>query len=109
MFLHDTPSKALFDRTECVFSYGCIRMESPFDLAPLLLEDKGWDSQRIETTLAYENTETVFLSKPITVALMYFKVTVDDGRVNFQKDIYDRDGAVSDGLKTPFRLELPRA
>jgi murein L,D-transpeptidase YcbB/YkuD len=109
VFLHDTPSKALFDRTERAFSSGCIRVQSPFDLASLLLENKGWDSEKVEATVESEKTQTVFLSKPITVALMYFTVTVDDdGRVNFQKDIYGRDKAVSDGLKAPFRLDLPR-
>lgn len=43
------------------------------------------------------------------IACINTAALADDGRVNFQKDIYDRDRAVSEGLKTPFRLELPRA
>ena len=33
VFLHDTPSKALFERTERTFSSGCIRVENPFVFA----------------------------------------------------------------------------
>ena len=110
VFMHDTPSKALFDRTERAFSSGCIRVQSPFDLATVLLEDKGWDRDKVDASLASQKTETVFLSRPMTVALMYFTVVVDDdGNVNFHKDIYGRDQAVSDGLKAAFQLSLPRS
>ncbi|MCL4798817.1 MAG: L,D-transpeptidase family protein, partial [Burkholderiales bacterium] len=37
VYLHDTPSRALFEKTERAFSSGCIRVERPRELAALLL------------------------------------------------------------------------
>ena len=37
IYLHDTPSKALFDETARAFSHGCMRVDRPFDLAAALL------------------------------------------------------------------------
>ena len=46
----------------------------------------------------------------MTVMLLYLTVTVDDdGTVRFEKDIYERDQRVGDGLKAPFRVSPPRA
>jgi len=110
VFLHDTPSKSLFERPDRAFSSGCIRVESPLDLAATLLEDKGWDRKRVDATIASEKTETVFLSKPLTVALLYFTAGVDDdGTVRFEKDIYERDQGVIDGLHEDFRVSPPRS
>ena len=39
IFLHDTPSRQLFNPDERMFSSGCIRVENPLDLAQLLLGD----------------------------------------------------------------------
>lgn len=110
VFLHDTPSRSLFERPDRAFSSGCIRVESPLDLAATLLGDKGWDRKKVDATLASQKTETVFLSKPMTVALMYFTAGVDDdGTVHFEKDIYERDQRIIDGLQEEFRVSLPRS
>ena len=39
VYLHDTPSKALFDKTSRAFSHGCIRVQDPLALAQLLLRN----------------------------------------------------------------------
>ena len=41
VYLHDTPSKSLFGRSERAFSHGCIRTQNPFDLAERLLAPVG--------------------------------------------------------------------
>ncbi len=46
----------------------------------------------------------------MTVMLLYLTVTVDDdGTIRFEKDIYERDQRIGDGLKAPFRVSLPRS
>jgi len=98
VFLHDTPSRELFERQDRAFSSGCIRVESPFELASLLLGNE-WDRQRIDDVIESAATETVFLDEPLTVMLLYWTTEVDDdGRVFFYPDVYDRDQAVIDGL-----------
>ncbi|UCF90068.1 MAG: L,D-transpeptidase family protein, partial [Desulfobacterales bacterium] len=39
VYLHDTPSRSLFEREDRTFSSGCIRVEKPFELAELLLDN----------------------------------------------------------------------
>ena len=102
VFLHDTPSQALFERQDRAFSSGCIRVESPFDLASLLLGEE-WDLERIDAVIQSEVTQTVFLEEPLAVMLLYWTAEVDDdGRVFFLPDVYARDQLVIDGLQEPY-------
>jgi murein L,D-transpeptidase YcbB/YkuD len=109
VYLHDTPSKGLFSRSERAFSAGCIRTENPFDLAELLLEDQGWDRARIDQTLASKKTTRVNLSEPLTVMLLYWTAQADaEGTVFFRKDVYNRDAPIIEGLDEPFRVSPPK-
>ncbi len=47
IYLHDTPSKDLFDEESRAFSHGCIRVEDPQSLALLVL---GGESNRLDST-----------------------------------------------------------
>ena len=109
VFLHDTPSKALFDRTERTFSSGCIRVENPFIFAELLLDNPGkWNPDSIQALLDSEIPQTVFLDEPLTVMLLYGTVGVfDSEQVHFYNDIYQRDARVLKSLNAPFKLHLP--
>lgn len=40
VYLHDTPSKKLFEKNYRAFSHGCMRIQNPFDFAKILLEFK---------------------------------------------------------------------
>ncbi len=108
VYLHDTPSKGLFARTERAFSHGCIRTQNPFDLAEILLEDQGWDRAKIDQVLASKKTTRINLSEPLTVVLLYWTAEADeDGTVHFRKDVYNRDAPIIEGLDQPFRVSLP--
>src|SRR5262245_4225160 len=49
IYLHDTPSRKLFNQPERDYSHGCVRVEHPAELAEYLLRDKpGWNATRIE-------------------------------------------------------------
>ncbi len=108
VYLHDTPSKGLFARSERTFSSGCIRVQSPFDLAELLLAEQGWDRARIDKVVESRKTTRVNLENPITVMLLYWTAEVDeDGTVYFRKDVYNRDAQIIEGLDEPFRVRPP--
>jgi murein L,D-transpeptidase YcbB/YkuD len=103
VYLHDTPSRDLFDRESRAFSSGCIRVEDPLELARLLLR-RGWDEERIDAMVRAGRTETVLLDDPITVLLLYWTAEADaGGRVVFHSDVYTRDAEVSSALAQPFR------
>jgi len=108
VYLHDTPSKGLFARSERAFSHGCIRTQNPFDLAELLLEDQGWDRAKIDQVIESRKTTRVNLTEPMPVLLLYWTAEADtDGTVYFRKDVYNRDAAIIEGLDEPFRVSLP--
>jgi murein L,D-transpeptidase YcbB/YkuD len=109
VYLHDTPSKGLFARSERTFSSGCIRVQNPFDLAELLLDDQGWDRGRIDQVVASKKTTRVNLENPIPVLLLYWTAEVDEeGTVFFRRDVYNRDAPIIKGLDEPFRVSLPK-
>jgi murein L,D-transpeptidase YcbB/YkuD len=103
VYLHDTPSRDLFERDSRAFSSGCIRVENPLELAGHLL-GSGRAQDRLEALVASGRTETVFLDKPMTVMLLYWTAEVDaQGRISFFPDVYQRDAAVIAALAEPFR------
>lgn len=101
IYLHDTPSKELFNRTSRAFSHGCIRVENPLHLAGLLLQHDegntgGWRS--FEKMLEQGRTAAVPLHSPVPVILMYFTAEATDGEVRFRPDLYDRDRRILSAL-----------
>ncbi|UCC55664.1 MAG: L,D-transpeptidase family protein [Gammaproteobacteria bacterium] len=106
VYLHDTPSKSLFDRNERAFSSGCIRIENPYEFAELLLDDpKQWNREEILNVIDTNKTRSVSLPRPITVLLLYWTVDFDEeGNTVFKQDIYNRDAAILGGLQQPFRF-----
>lgn len=106
VYLHDTPRKSLFDRSERTFSSGCIRVEKPLELAELLLNNpKEWNAAKIKEIINSKQTAKIFLPEPMPVLLLYWTVAVDeDGTVHFKQDPYGRDKAIVEGLKGSFRI-----
>jgi murein L,D-transpeptidase YcbB/YkuD len=93
IYLHDTPSKSLFDQEKRAFSHGCIRLEKPASLAHLLMKkDKKWSSSRIETAMKSGIEKWYTLPKKIPVYIGYFTTWVTkDGAIHFYEDVYQRD------------------
>jgi murein L,D-transpeptidase YcbB/YkuD len=106
VFLHDTPSKSLFDRETRTFSSGCIRVENPFELAERLLDDPvKWNRAEIDKVIQAKETKTVYLNRPMPVLILYWTAYVDEnGQVHFIRDIYERDGAILEDLDAGFRI-----
>lgn len=93
IYLHDTPSKGLFNSEKRAFSHGCIRVAKPIELANLIMaDDKSWTPEKIDVAMN-KGTETWYtLKSKIPVYIGYFTVWVDDdGITNFYKDIYHKD------------------
>jgi murein L,D-transpeptidase YcbB/YkuD len=109
VYLHDTPSRDLFDRDSRAFISGCIRVENPFELVEQLL-GRGWDRARIDEIIASGETTTVQMPEPLPVLLLYWTAEVTpDGIVEFFGDVYERDAALAEALDEPFRIDPPDA
>lgn len=109
VYLHDTPDRRLFDRSERAFSSGCIRVDDALELARLLLDDpERWSREAIDSVVAGRRTTTVMLRERMPVMLLYMTVEApDDGPVRFLKDVYERDPAVLRALDGPFLFSPP--
>ncbi len=102
VYLHDTPSRELFLKSERAFSSGCIRVAEPVQLAEYLLKDQGWNVASIEAALAKGETRTVNLSAPMQIHIEYWTAWISrDGELNFRKDIYKRDAPLHSALSAP--------
>ncbi len=111
VFIHDTPSTSLFDRSVRTFSSGCLRIEDPMDFAVEVLGSSGqWDGQAVADAVATEETRTVHLAEPLPVLLLYWTAEGGrDGLVHFREDVYDRDGVILRELDGPFDFWLDLA
>jgi murein L,D-transpeptidase YcbB/YkuD len=100
VYLHDTPKRALFNRTVRSFSSGCVRVEDPLGLAEFLTTDQpGWNRKRIEEIIDSRKTRVVMLAKPVPVHLTYSTVWLDgDGTIQFRDDVYARDDLMYQAL-----------
>jgi len=93
VFLHDTPSKKLFEAPARSFSSGCIRLSKAIDLANYLLKkDKGWEPEKTDSLINSKKTLQIELDTPVKVYVQYFTAWVNtNGTLQFVHDIYKRD------------------
>ncbi|MEZ5563574.1 MAG: L,D-transpeptidase family protein [Gammaproteobacteria bacterium] len=91
IYLHDTPSRRLFDLSSRTLSSGCIRLEQPDALVQLLLEGKPLPAGSLDGT----RTRSIALPRPIPVYIVYLTSWVSPtGEVNFRPDVYGRDAGL---------------
>jgi L,D-transpeptidase YcbB len=99
VYLHDTPSRSLFVRSERAFSHGCIRLSRPLDLAADVLRgNPGWDRRRIDAVVAEGDRVTVNLAAPLPIHITYLTAWVENGQVHFRNDIYKQDEKLVNAL-----------
>ena len=100
IYLHDTPSKGLFNSEKRAFSHGCIRVEKPVELANLILaNDANWTPEKIDEAMHKGKESWYTLKNKIPVYIGYFTAWVDDdGTINFYKDIYKKDAQLASML-----------
>jgi len=100
IYIHDTPSKSLFSRSERAFSHGCIRVSDPFALANVLLAHKDAAPGNWEKIRDSEKQTVIKPDVPIEVHLTYLTAWMNkDGSTHFRKDIYGRDEKLLDALR----------
>lgn len=102
IYLHDTPAKSLFEQTDRAFSHGCIRVKDPLVLADKLLSaNANWSSSTLSSKLSEGKTANLFLDEPLDILIMYWTVTLKDGKIKFYNDVYKRDPVLIEALNRP--------
>ncbi len=101
VYMHDTPTKSLFDKTIRAYSHGCIRVRNPRKLAELILRrDRGWSPGNVGAAIQSGKNQHVNLKRPIPVNITYFTARVEkNGRITYFGDIYGHDARMSAALK----------
>jgi murein L,D-transpeptidase YcbB/YkuD len=101
VYMHDTPTKSLFNQTTRAYSHGCIRVRNPRKLAEVILRrDRGWSPGNVGKAIASGKNQHVNLKKPIPVNITYFTARVEkNGRITYFGDIYGHDSRMATALK----------
>ena len=98
IYLHDTSSRGLFDRSQRHLSHGCVRVSDALGFADMLAQQEGVDAawQKARTS---GKQQFVPLPREIPVRLLYHNVFVDDGgRIVFRTDPYGWNEPVAKAL-----------
>ncbi len=93
VYIHDTPSKKLFFKTDRAFSHGCMRIQKPRELLKAFsLYNDNIDVEAIMKRLQGTEKKIVHLKHKIPIDITYFTAFVDPyGNLNFRKDVYGYD------------------
>jgi L,D-transpeptidase YcbB len=97
IYMHDTPSRNLFDESTRAFSHGCVRVHNPRDFATVLL---GWDRDKVDANVESGESQSVRVPNKWRVHLNYFTAWPDkDGKITYHSDIYGRDETILKALE----------
>jgi murein L,D-transpeptidase YcbB/YkuD len=99
IYLHDTPERTLFARSDRALSHGCVRLEHPVELAAALLAPQGRSADDIEALIEAKATRHVALKTHMPTYLFYWTAEAnDDGTVTFHPDRYGWDARLNAAL-----------
>jgi L,D-transpeptidase YcbB len=101
VFLHDTPDRHYFRRTDRALSSGCVRLERPIDLVEWVLRNTpNWNREAIEAADAEERTRHVPVrGGAVPVHLVYKTAFVENGVLQLRDDIYGLDALFVAGIE----------
>jgi len=93
VYMHDTPTKRLFEQNVRAFSHGCIRLSQPIELLKTFSTfNDTVDFEKAQTRLEGTNKAFLNLTEQVPVDVIYLTAYVDyDGVLQFRNDIYGYD------------------
>ena len=93
IYMHDTPEKGFFNRSERDLSHGCIRLSDATKMANYLLRNSNeWSPEKIKDAMNSGKEQFVKLKDPVPVIITYYTAWVDNkGVLHFADDIYQHD------------------
>ena len=93
VYLHDTPTKALFGENARFHSSGCVRVEGVNQLVNWILRDNGdWDQPRVDATFETNERLDVQVKSPVPIHTTYITAWANkQGTVSFRDDVYQFD------------------
>jgi len=99
IYLHDTPTRSLFNRPKRDLSHGCIRVENPNALAQFVLRKQPeWNNAKIEQSMRANKPSIVNMDQAIPVLIFYTTALATKTGIAFYPDIYDLDSSLKSAL-----------
>jgi len=101
VYMHDTPTKGLFNQTVRTYSHGCMRIRNPRRMAEILLEtDKGMTAAQLGQILdGPKRPHKEELKTHIPVHVTYFTVFFNEkGELQTFRDVYGHDRRLAQKL-----------
>ena len=96
IYMHDTPSRALFQRPVRAFSHGCVRVQDPRRFAEVVA---GISQEEIASRIDSGKSQSLRLKQKLPVHITYFTAwPAENGRIEFFEDIYGRDEHMEQAL-----------
>ena len=102
IYMHDTPEKGSFNRSERDLSHGCIRLSDAPKMANYLLRNSNeWSPEKIKDAMNSGKEQFVKLKDPVPVIITYYTAWVDNkGVLHFADDIYRHDKQMAQKMFT---------
>lgn len=97
IYLHDTPSRSIFNESKRAFSHGCIRVQNPMKLAQYILRsNSNWTQEKLQSGIENKKTINIQIKPTLPVYIVYFTAWVDNsGEINFRNDLYNMDNQLA--------------
>ncbi|MFM9938488.1 MAG: murein L,D-transpeptidase [Hyphomicrobiaceae bacterium] len=103
VYMHDTPTKGLFNTSVRTYSHGCMRVQNPVRLAEIVLaEDKKMATDKVRSLAAVgaPANNQINLTRKIPVHVTYFTASVeDDGKARYFPDVYGHENRINLALE----------
>lgn len=93
-YLHDTPSKAIFENSQRAFSHGCVRVERIAELANFVVSGDPSAEIPQKTNLARNQTKRLQTAPSVPVYFVYWTAFQSGDGIAFRDDVYLRDAAL---------------
>jgi len=98
VYLHDTPTKRTFHGADRVVSHGCVRVEQIRALSSAALE---LDEASLDHLIAPGETVRRPIKNVLPIYIQYWSaVAGPDGRMGFREDVYGRDTAMIEAMRS---------
>mgnify|MGYP003891143111 FL=1 len=98
VYVHDTPSRQLFNQVFRSFSHGCMRAENPVELGKMILnQDKAGNSfnpingDSLQVLIDQNVHQKIRLRKAIPIMVIYQTVSADRNSLRFHIDLYQKE------------------
>lgn len=104
IYMHDTPSRGLFKRSNRALSHGCVRLHKPREMAAAVM---GTNLGKMNNLISEGKNRAMRVPSKMPVYVSYFTAWPNSkGTVSYYSDIYGRDKALEKALSKTSKVRV---